>query len=113
MPTTVPMERITSKIYLVRGQKVMLDRDLAELYGVETRTLVQAVKRNKQRIPHDFMFQLTKDEFDALRSQIVISKTRGDRRYPFQPFNYLTRKPINDNYCLSLSDKTVWYKKSG
>jgi len=60
----------------------MLDRDLAELYDVETRTLVQAIKRNKQRFPPDFMFQLSKDEFDSLRSQIVISKGRGGRRYP-------------------------------
>ena len=82
MPISVPMERITNKIHLIRGQKVMLDRDLAELYDAETRTLVQAAKRNKQRFPSDFMFQLSKDEFDSLRSQIVISKKRGGRRYP-------------------------------
>ena len=82
MDTTVPVERITSKIYLIRGMKVMLDRDLAELYGVETRTLVQSVKRNIERFPSDFMFQLSKDEFDSLRSQIVISKGKGGRRYP-------------------------------
>ena len=82
MDTTVPVERITSKIYLIRGMKVMLDRDLAELYGVETRTFVQSVKRNIERFPSDFMFQLSKDEFDSLRSQIVISKGKGGRRYP-------------------------------
>jgi phage regulator Rha-like protein len=82
MADIVPIERITNKIYLMRGMKVMLDRDLAELYDVETRTLVQAIKRNKQRFPPDFMFQLFKDEFDSLRSQIVISKGRGGRRYP-------------------------------
>jgi hypothetical protein len=82
MADIVPIERITNKIYLMRGMKVMLDRDLAELYDVETRTLVQAIKRNKQRFPPDFMFQLSKDEFDSLRSQIVISKGRGGRRYP-------------------------------
>ena len=82
MADIVPMERIANKIYLIRGMKVMLDRDLAELYDVETRTLVQAIKRNKQRFPSDFMFQLSKDEFDSLRSQIVISKGRGGRRYP-------------------------------
>ena len=82
MTMSMPMEKITRKIYLVRNQKVMLDRDLAELYGVETRTLVQAVKRNTQRFPPDFMFQLSKDESDFLRSQIVISKGRGGRRYP-------------------------------
>ena len=82
MADIVPIERITNKIYLMRGMKVMLDRDLAELYDVETRTLVQAIKRNKQRFPPDFMFQLSKVEFDSLRSQIVISKGRGGRRYP-------------------------------
>ena len=82
MTTNVPMEKITSKIYLIRKQKVMLDMDLAELYGVETRTLVQAVKRNIERFLSDFMFQLSKEEFDSLRSQIVISKGKGGRRYP-------------------------------
>jgi phage regulator Rha-like protein len=82
MDDIVPMERIANKICLIRGMKVMMDRDLAELYDVETRTLVQAIKRNKQRFPPDFMFQLSKDEFDSLRSQIVISKGRGGRRYP-------------------------------
>jgi hypothetical protein len=73
MKDSVPVERITSKIYLIRGQKVMLDRDLSELYGVETRVLKQAVKRNIARFPVDFMFELSRAEFDNLRSQIVIS----------------------------------------
>ena len=81
----IPVERIEKAIMLIRGQKVMLDQDLAELYGVETRILVQSVKRNIQRFPEDFMFQLVPDEVAALRSQIVISKKgRGGRRYaPF------------------------------
>ena len=83
----VPHERIENLIILVRGQKVMLDQDLATLYGVETRKLVQAVKRNIDRFPEDFMFQLTKDEFDLLRSQIVTSKQRGGRRYPPYAFS--------------------------
>jgi hypothetical protein len=58
-----------------------LDRDLAWLYGVETRALIEAVKRNAKRFPDDFMFQITQEEFDGLRSQIVISKGRGGRRY--------------------------------
>ena len=58
MKDVVPVERITSKIYLIRGQKVMLDRDLAQLYGVETRVLNQAVSRNVERFPADFMFAL-------------------------------------------------------
>jgi hypothetical protein len=69
-------------IYEIRGQKVMLDRDLADLYGVELRSLNQAVKRNIGRFPSDFMFQLTDEEWEPLRSQFVISKnTRGGRRY--------------------------------
>lgn len=67
-------------IYTVRGQQIMLDSDLAELYGIETSRLNQAVKRNLQRFPENFRFQLTKDEYDVLISQFVISKTNGDSR---------------------------------
>ena len=74
-------ERIARHILLVRGQKVMLDVDLARLYQVETRVLVQAVKRNAQRFPSDFMFQLTDEEWSDLRSQSVTSNGRGGRRY--------------------------------
>lgn len=78
------LQIIQSKIYEIRGQKVMLDRDLAELYGVETKALKQAVKRNTGRFPSDFMFELTKEEFECLRSQIVTSNGRGGTRYmPF------------------------------
>ena len=69
----VPAERIEQSILLIRGHKVMLSTDLAELYGVEPRILVQAVKRNITRFPQDFMFQLSKEEFSNLKSQIVIS----------------------------------------
>src|SRR4030042_4538381 len=62
----IPIERIQNSIYLIRKQKVMLDRDLAQLYGVQTRALVQAVKRNIKRFPSDFMFQLTKKEKQEL-----------------------------------------------
>ena len=78
----IPMERIERAIILVRGEKVMLDRDLAEIYGVETKALNQAVKRNDSRFPADFMFQLTAAEAKSLRSQIVTSNAgRGGRRY--------------------------------
>ena len=77
----VPVARIQKSIFLFRGQKVLLDMDLAEFYGVETRSLIQAVKRNIERFPSDFVFQLDQDEFDSLRSQIVISKGKGGRRY--------------------------------
>jgi hypothetical protein len=75
-------ERIERAILLIRGQKVMLDEDLARLYEVETKALNQAVKRNGDRFPKDFAFQLTKQEWKALRSQTVTSKDRGGRRYP-------------------------------
>ena len=72
--TSIPIERVENAILLIRGEKVILDTDLAALYGVETRSLLQAVKRNRERFPSDFMFQLTRKEFESLRSQSVISK---------------------------------------
>ena len=69
----VPIEVIISKIIFVRGEKVLLDRDLAELYGVETKVLKQAVRRNIKRFPNDFMLELTKEEFEHWRSQFVTS----------------------------------------
>ena len=77
------LELIQSKIYEIRGQKVMLDFDLASLYQVETRVLNQAVKRNIKRFPSDFMFQLTSDEWAILKSQFVISSWGGTRKLPF------------------------------
>jgi len=80
----VPSEHIESKILLIRSQKVMLDSDLAFLYRVGTKVLIQAVMRNIDRFPSDFIFQLSQEEFELLRSQIVTSKTsegRGGRRY--------------------------------
>ena len=77
------LQLIQSKIYEIRGQKVMLDFDLAEMYEVETRVLNQAVKRNIRRFPDDFMFQLTVSEWDTLKSQFVISRRGGTRKLPF------------------------------
>ena len=79
------LQVIQNKIYEIRGQRVMLDRDLAELYGVTTSALNQAVKRNQERFPEDFMFQLTSDETEKWKSQIVISNslTMGLRRNPY------------------------------
>ena len=79
----VPVEIIQSKIYLIRGRKVMLDLDLAALYGVETKILIQAVKRKLRRFPADFMFQLSKKEHANLRSQFVTSSWGGRRYLPF------------------------------
>ncbi|WP_218082290.1 ORF6N domain-containing protein [Anthocerotibacter panamensis] len=80
----ISVERIEKVILLIRGQKVLLDMDIAQLYGVETRVLNQAVRRNLDRFPEDFMFQLTQEETESLRSQFVISNEgsgRGGRRY--------------------------------
>ncbi len=76
---------LMNKILLIRGQKVMLDRDLAEMYGIETRVLNQAVSRNKDRFPEDFMFQLNEDEFENWKSQFVMSKSdfMSIRRKPY------------------------------
>ncbi|MBI4843764.1 MAG: ORF6N domain-containing protein [Nitrospirae bacterium] len=78
--TVIPEERIEKQIFLISGQKVMLSTDLAELYGIEPRVLVQAVKRNIERFPEDFMFQLTDQEVLNLKSQFVISSWGGSRR---------------------------------
>jgi hypothetical protein len=79
----IPIERIQQCIYLIRKQKVMLDNDLAALYGVETKVLIQAVKRNIERFPSDFMFQLSNTEFGKLRSQFVTSSWGGRRYLPY------------------------------
>ena len=80
--STLPAEEIARSIHLIRGERVMLDADLAALYGVETKVLVQAVKRHRKRFPGDFMFQLNQEEFAHLRSQSVTSSGWGGRRYP-------------------------------
>jgi len=80
MNKIIPAEIIEKKIFLIRGHKVMLSMHLAKLYGVEVRALVQAVKRNIERFPEDFMFQLNSEEHKILKSQIVISSWGGSRR---------------------------------
>jgi len=80
---TIPTETLMNKIYVIRGVKVMLDTDLAELYGVETKVLNQSVKRNSKRFPEDFMFQLSTPEFEILKSQFVTSSWGGARKLPF------------------------------
>ena len=81
MSQLVPVERIQQHILLLRGQKVMLDAHLAALYGVETKALTRAVRRNIERFPDDFMFQLTPGEFDNLRRQLGTTSHWGGRRY--------------------------------
>lgn len=101
----VPDEVIVSKIYEVRGQKIMLDRDLAELFGVETRVLKQAVRRNIKRFPEDFMFEMTKEEFLDWRSQFVMSNSdkKGLRYAPF----CFTEQGVTMLSCVLNSDRAI------
>ena len=80
---TLPDEIVIGKIHLIRGKKVMLDEDLAELYDVETKRLNEQIKRNIARFPEDFMFQLSQKEFDCLKSQIATSSWGGRRKLPY------------------------------
>ncbi|NQT30187.1 MAG: ORF6N domain-containing protein [Candidatus Saganbacteria bacterium] len=82
MNNLIPIERIENKIFLIRGQKVMFDKDLAKLYGVETYNLNKAVKRNLERFPDDFMFSLTGQEFKNLKFHFGISSWGGTRKLP-------------------------------
>lgn len=82
------IEEIRNRIYEIRGRQVMLDKDLAELYGVEVKVLNQSVKRNAKRFPSDFMFQLSKDEFDSLRSQIVTLKNGRGGHSKYLPYAF-------------------------
>ncbi len=108
---TVPNDRIENKIFFIRGKKVMIDRDLAELYGVETKVLNQAVKRNIKRFPDDFMFQLNKREMEVwetyfLRSQIVTSReAHGGRRYA--PFVF-TEQGVAMLSSVLKSERAIW-----
>ncbi|MFH1846621.1 MAG: ORF6N domain-containing protein [Candidatus Omnitrophota bacterium] len=84
--TIVPNERIENKIFLIRGQKVMIDKDLAELYGVETKYLKRQVRRNIDRFPKDFMFQLSKSELNNWRSQFVTSNSSDKMGLRYAPY---------------------------
>lgn len=112
MPDLIPIELIENKIYIIRGHKVMLDSDLANLYDVETRVLNQAVNRNIERFPDDFMFQLSDDEWKVLISQIVMSKkSRGGRQkrpYVFTEYGVLMLSNIlNSKKAVAVSIQIV------
>ena len=85
---TFTLDTIARHIYEIRGQRVMLSEDLAALYGVENRALIQAVKRNSERFPEDFMFQLSREESDSLRSQIVILKPGRGQHRKYLPYAF-------------------------
>ncbi len=101
----IPEEVITSKIFYIRNQKVMLDRDLAELYGVETKVLKQAVRRNLKRFPEDFMFEMSSAEFQNWRSQFVTSKEdkQGLRYAPF----CFTEQGVTMLSCILNSERAI------
>ena len=82
MSNLIPIEVIRQRIFLIRGERVMIDRDLAELYGVETKQLKRQVRRNIDRFPEDFMFELTKEEYDVLRRQFGTLKRGRHAKYP-------------------------------
>ena len=92
MKDLIPQEVIENKIYLIRGQKVMLSTHLAKLYGVKVKALIQAVKRNIERFPEDFMFQLTWEEVQSLRSQFVtlekIATSRKGKHFKYEPYAF-------------------------
>ena len=103
------LEIIKTKILEIRGKKVMLDMDLAKLYEVETRVLKQAVRRNRDRFPEDFMFELTKDEWNIIRSQLVMFKN-GQGKFPkYLPFVFteqgvaMLSAVLNSEYAVRIS----------
>ncbi len=101
----VPDEVVISKIYLIRGQKVMIDRDLAELYGAETKRLKEAVRRNVERFPTDFMFEMNKDEFEQWRKEsITESEDRQGLRYA--PFCF-TEQGVTMLSCVLNSKRAI------
>jgi hypothetical protein len=97
----IPVERIERTILLIRGHKVMLDSDLASLYGVETKTLNRAVQRNRDRFPADFMFHLTADEFGDLKYQFGTSSSWGGRRK--RPFAFAISQADDYDAAVAIS----------
>jgi hypothetical protein len=102
----VPDEIVMGKIYRVRDQKVMLDRDLAELYGVETKVLKQAVRRNRQRFPQDFMFEMNKQELTNWRSHYVTSKEGDKMGLRYAPFCFI-EQGVTMLACILNSERAI------
>ena len=86
--SNIPDEAIINKIYFIRDHKVMIDRDLAEMYGVETKRLKEAVRRNIERFPEQYMFELTKNEYDSLRTQIATLKKGRGQHAKYFPYAF-------------------------
>ena len=99
-------EVIMNKIHLIRGQKIMIDKDLAELYGIETKVLKQAVRRNAKRFPEDFMFELNNIEFENWRSQIVTSNDSNKMGLRYAPFCF-TEQGVTMLSCILNSERAI------
>ena len=99
-------EAVMGKIYLIRDHKVMIDSDLAELYGIETRALKQAVRRNMNRFPPDFMFEMDQEEFENWRSQIVISNFENKMGLRHPPFCF-TEQGVTMLSCILNSERAI------
>ena len=119
----IPVERLEKSIFLIRGEKVMLDRDLAELYGVETRTLNQSVSRNLERFPPDFMFELTRDEIAGISQFVTSSNLKFSKRVTVfteqgvamlstvlrKQASHRCKRRDNENICEATSDAHFKY----
>jgi phage regulator Rha-like protein len=103
---TVPDEVIVNKIYLVRGQKVMIDRDLAELYGVETKRLKEAVRRNAPPFPSDFLFEMNKQEFENWRTHFASSNSQDKKGLRYAPFCF-TEQGVTMLSCVLNSERAI------
>jgi len=109
--SVIPDDRVINKIYLIRNERVMLDSDLAELYCVETRRLNEQVKRNIERFPEDFMFQLTNDEFENLKSQIAITSWGGRRSLPYAFTEHgvlMLTSVLNSDLAIKVNIQIMW-----
>jgi hypothetical protein len=102
----VPDEIVLNKIYVIRGEKVMIDRDLAELYGVETKRLKEAVRRNLNRFPEDFMFEMDKEEFQNWRTQFATSNPSDAMGLRYAPFCF-TEQGVTMLSCVLSSDRAI------
>jgi len=106
----IPLEKIENKVILIRGQKVILDRDLAELYGVETKVLNQGVKRNRERFPDDFMFQLTRMEVEYLLSEAYIEGNSRSQFVTLKEKSSRNKEKIGNSRSQIVTSKTEWGK---
>ena len=104
IPMAIPIERVENRILTIRGHRVMLDADLAELYGVPAKALNQAIKRNAERFPDDFMFQLSREEANSIRPQTVTLKTVPGKHWKYLPYVFTEHGAI---MAASVADRVL------